>query len=404
MAFQLIDDLLGIWGVADRTGKPVRSDLASRKKSLPVVAAMASGSDAGQRLSEIYGTDGELGDELLAAAAQAVDDAGGRAWATEEAHRETVAAHAIIARLDVPQDVRADLEALTDPARRAGSVTGAEPSSGDHPTTGGRRWRISHVPVTGSTNADLAAAAASGAPDGTVLVTDEQTAGRGRLGRQWQAPAGSSLMFSALVRPGSVPAARRGWVGAILGLAIVDAIRTVGPVRPQLKWPNDVLIGEAKVAGILAELVDDGIVVGSGINLTQTADELPISTATSLALSGAPGVRRDDLLTTILEHFGALLADWEAADGDVTGGSPPTGQVRPTAVRQVGKGNGRHSILDRYKQNLSTLGRAVTVHLPDDRRLSGIARDITADGLLVVVDEDGASHRFAAGDVVHVRR
>ncbi len=113
MAFQLIDDLLGIWGVADRTGKPVRSDLASRKKSLPVVAAMASGSDAGQRLSEIYGTDGELGDELLAAAAQAVDDAGGRAWATAEAHRETVAAHAIIARLDVPQDVRADLEALT---------------------------------------------------------------------------------------------------------------------------------------------------------------------------------------------------------------------------------------------------------------------------------------------------
>ena len=113
MAFQLIDDLLGIWGVADRTGKPVRSDLASRKKSLPVVAAMTSGSDAGQRLSEIYGTDGELGDELLAAAAQAVDDAGGRAWATAEAHRETVAAHAIIARLDVPQDVRADLEALT---------------------------------------------------------------------------------------------------------------------------------------------------------------------------------------------------------------------------------------------------------------------------------------------------
>jgi BirA family biotin operon repressor/biotin-[acetyl-CoA-carboxylase] ligase len=295
-------------------------------------------------------------------------------------------------------------------------VTGPGPSSGAHPTTGGRHWRISHVPVTGSTNADLAAAAASGAPDGTVLVTDEQTAGRGRLGRQWQAPAGSSLMFSALVRPASVPAARRGWVGAILGLAIVDAIRTVGPIRPQLKWPNDVLIGEAQVAGILAELVDDGIVVGSGINLTQTADELPISTATSLALSGARGVRRDDLLTTILQHFGALLADWEAADGDVTGGSPPNGGPADSGPAngdpaeggpaEGGPANGSpaNSILDRYKQNLSTLGRAVTVHLPGDRRLSGIARDITADGLLVVVDEDGASHRFAAGDVVHVRR
>ena len=173
-----------------------------------------------------------------------------------------------------------------------------------------------------------------------------------------------------------------------------------------MKWPNDVLIGEAKVAGILAELVDDGIVVGSGINLTQTADELPISTATSLALSGARGVRRDDLLTTILEHFGALLADWEAADGDVTGGGPANGDPAEgdPAEGEPANGSPANSILDRYKQNLSTLGRAVTVHLPGDRRLSGIARDITADGLLVVVDEDGASHRFAAGDVVHVRR
>lgn len=114
MAFQLIDDILGIWGVTDRTGKPVRSDLASRKKSLPVVAAMASESLAGQRLAEIYQSDGELGDELLAAAAAAVEDAGGRDWATAEARRETRAAHEILQRLDIPEQVRADLVALTD--------------------------------------------------------------------------------------------------------------------------------------------------------------------------------------------------------------------------------------------------------------------------------------------------
>lgn len=246
-----------------------------------------------------------------------------------------------------------------------------------------RHWHVSHVAVTGSTNADLVLAAAAGAPDGTVLVADEQTAGRGRLGRHWQAPAGSSLMFSALLRPRSVPVSRRGWVGAILGLAIVDALRAGAPVRARLKWPNDVLIGEAKVAGILAELVEDGVVVGSGINVNQTADALPVDTATSLALAGAPGIRRDDLLAQILEQFGALLTGWEVAGGDVTG---PSG------------------ILDRYRDILATLGAEVTVHLPGGRRVSGVARDVTPDGQLVVVDSGGRTRAFAAGDVVHLRR
>jgi BirA family biotin operon repressor/biotin-[acetyl-CoA-carboxylase] ligase len=256
--------------------------------------------------------------------------------------------------------------------------TWVDPSSGTGPA---QRWRIRRVASTGSTNADLVAAAAAGEPDGAVLVADEQTAGRGRLGRAWQARAGSSLMFSVLLRPATVPVPRRGWVGAILGIAVVRAAAAVAGVEAALKWPNDVLVGDRKLAGVLAELTDDAVVVGAGINVSQSDGEFPVPTATSLRQAGA-GVDREELLSAVLSGFGTLLARWEHAGGDVVA----------SGIRAD------------YLEQLATIGSTVTVQLPANHRVTGRAIDVTVEGMLVLDCDDGTTRRFAAGDVVHLRR
>ena len=149
----------------------------------------------------------------------------------------------------------------------------------------GSFWQsIAVTPLTGSTNADLLAQAGGGAPEGSVLVAEAQTAGRGRMGRAWLSPPGAGLMFSVLLRPGEVPPARRGWVPLLTGVAIASAVRDLTGLDARLKWPNDVLVGDRKLAGILAEQSADAIVVGAGINVSTRQAELPVETATSLAL------------------------------------------------------------------------------------------------------------------------
>src|SRR5215469_16465836 len=126
------------------------------------------------------------------------------------------------------------------------------------------------VPSTGSTNADLLARAADpGSPEGQVLVAEEQTAGRGRLGRSWSSVPGQSLTFSVLLRPAAVPAARRGWLALLTGVAVASAVRSVAGVDAVLKWPNDVLVDDCKLAGSPAEQSADGSreVIGSGTNV-----------------------------------------------------------------------------------------------------------------------------------------
>ena len=138
------------------------------------------------------------------------------------------------------------------------------------------------VPSTGSTNADLLARATDpGSPEGQVLVAEEQTAGRGRLGRSWSSVPGASLTFSVLLRPDAVPAARRGWLTLLAGVAVASAVRSVGGVDAVLKWPNDVLVGDRKLAGILAEQSPDGsaVVIGTGLNVAAAPGELPVSAA-----------------------------------------------------------------------------------------------------------------------------
>ncbi len=241
-------------------------------------------------------------------------------------------------------------------------------------------WTLRHTDVTGSSNADLAAQAAAGAPTGTVLIVEEQQSGRGRLGRRWQAPRGSSLMMSILLRPDRVPAASRGWAGALLGIAIVDGLRQVATIEATLKWPNDVLIGDRKCAGILAEASGDALVVGAGLNVTLTTEELPRPDATSLLLAGnAPD--RADLAAAVLDHFGELVGRWYAADGDMAASG----------------------LLTEYRQHCSTIEAKVRVELPTGEWATGTAIDVADEGALVVVDAGGIPHRYSAADVVHLR-
>jgi BirA family biotin operon repressor/biotin-[acetyl-CoA-carboxylase] ligase len=244
-------------------------------------------------------------------------------------------------------------------------------------------WQVRHIASAGSTNADLVAAAAAGAPDRTVLVADLQTAGRGRLGRSWQTPAGAALTVSILLRPRSVPPSRRGWVGALLGLAALTAVRRRTGLPAELKWPNDLLIGGRKVAGILAELTAAGaMVVGLGLNVSLEQAELPRADATSLLLAGAQpeSLGREQLLAAVLDALGPLLDRWDAAGGDVDAAG----------------------LRAEYLAHCVTVGTAVTIQLPDGARLTGTATDVAPDGS-IVIDSAGGPRSFTAGDVVHLR-
>ena len=145
-------------------------------------------------------------------------------------------------------------------------------------------WRAVEVTeLTGSTNADLLALAAAGSPEGRVLAAEQQSAGRGRLGRAWVAPPRAALTFSLLLRPRDVPRARHGWLPLLAGLATAEAVRAVTRVDARLKWPNDVLAGEGKFGGILAEATADAVVIGIGLNVSTEPGELPPPAPGSLA-------------------------------------------------------------------------------------------------------------------------
>ena len=236
---------------------------------------------------------------------------------------------------------------------------------------------------TGSTNADLLAQAGQGAAEGRVLAAEEQTAGRGRLGRTWTSVPGASLTFSVLLRPASVPPARRGWLPLLAGVAVATAVRRVSGVPAVLKWPNDILVGSRKLAGILAEQSPDGtaVVIGTGLNVATPAGALPDSPAglpaTSLLIEGAVVPRAELLLSVLddLEHwYQAFRADPDpAASG----------------------------LLAAYRPLCATLGQQVQVTLPGGRVLAGPAADVDAEGRLLVGRETPVP--VSAGDVIHLR-
>jgi BirA family biotin operon repressor/biotin-[acetyl-CoA-carboxylase] ligase len=250
----------------------------------------------------------------------------------------------------------------------------------DHDALAASGWRVEVLAESPSTNAELTGRARDGEPAGSVVVTEHQTAGRGRLDRTWVTPPRAALTFSLLVRPEDVPLARWPWLPLLTGLAVVDGVRRAVGVEALLKWPNDVLVGERKVAGILVERVEGpsgpAAVVGIGVNVSSTRDELPVGTATSLELSGAAPVDRSALLLAVLAAFSTRYDEWV----DAAGQGP-----RPS-----------------YTRMCSTIGRDVRVELPSGVSLSGRAVDVDEDGRLLV--HDGSRlHALGAGDVVHVR-
>jgi BirA family biotin operon repressor/biotin-[acetyl-CoA-carboxylase] ligase len=238
-------------------------------------------------------------------------------------------------------------------------------------------WSVKVVDAVPSTNAYVADLAREGAPERLVVVAEHQTHGRGRLDRVWETPARSALTVSILLRP-TVDPERWPWLPLVTGLAVADAVPG-GDVR--LKWPNDVLVGEKKAAGILVERVEtpDGpaAVVGAGANVTMTEDELPVPTATSLALEGIE-VSRDQLLVDFVAAFDRHLGSWADARG-------AAGAVR-----------------DEYVARCATIGQDVRVGVPSGAPVEGRAVDIDPGGRLVVETAEGRT-AVGAGDVVHVR-
>lgn len=224
--------------------------------------------------------------------------------------------------------------------------------------------RFRHVEVHDEVESTQTILSKEDGPDGRVVVADHQTSGRGRAGRQWTSPPGRSLMFSTLLRgiaPESTPL-----VCLAAAVAVSRAIAMVD-LDPRLKWPNDVLLDGKKVCGILGELAPGGeyVVLGAGVNVSQTAEELPPDVeATSLRLMGA-NARRGELLVDILRNLDGMLAanDW----------------------------------MGEYRERCATIGTPVRVQLQDEI-LEGRATRVRDDGALVV---DGRA--VVAGDVVHLR-
>jgi BirA family transcriptional regulator, biotin operon repressor / biotin---[acetyl-CoA-carboxylase] ligase len=244
-------------------------------------------------------------------------------------------------------------------------------------------WRVSVVPETGSTNADLLAVIGFQAPDRVVLRTDHQTAGRGRLGRSWEAPAGANLLVSILRREVIGPAHR---MTQFLGMACALVLRDDYGVDAALKWPNDVVVtspdGEFKIAGILAQASNEhaargvDVVIGMGVNVGW-APPPEIAPATCVAKSQRVGSRTatpHELLLRVLDKFDELeLMNIDEAFAT-------------------------------YKSLLSTLGKQVRCEMPDGSHVTGRAVDVEIDGRLQIIDECAVTHRVDAGDVVHLRR
>lgn len=277
-------------------------------------------------------------------------------------------------------------------------------------TPGGPLAKVEVVDAVGSTSsavADELRADPGSWPDRSLLVADQQVAGRGRAGRSWVTPARTALTATLVLRPG-VPADRWGWLPLLAGLGAVTALRATAGVPAVLKWPNDVLVdldghvaelggwGTArKVGGILTEVValtggpaaggatagpGAAVLIGIGVNVAQTAPELPVDSATSLALAGAQHTDRETVLTAVVSAVLEVVERWVAADGDAA----LAGLAAEVAAV------------------CETLGRRVHVELPGGGVLDGVALRLDATGALVVAGPDG-EHVVAAGDVLRLR-
>jgi BirA family biotin operon repressor/biotin-[acetyl-CoA-carboxylase] ligase len=238
-------------------------------------------------------------------------------------------------------------------------------------------WRYDVLATSPSTNAEAAARYRAGEDPGLVVVAEHQTAGRGRMDRVWETPDRAALTVSFVVDPG-IEVGSWPWLPLLTGIAAAEAVRRSAGVDAELKWPNDVLVGDRKLAGILAERVERpgaaAAVIGIGINVSQERAELPIEAATSLALEGGDTDR-----TGLLLALGEELAGW------VTGWVAGTRDLRAA-----------------YLQRCRTVGQRVRADEPGGAAIEGDAVDVAEDGRLVVRTGAG-ERRLGTGDVFHVR-
>ena len=254
-------------------------------------------------------------------------------------------------------------------------------------TPGGFVSALRVLPSVESTNTALSDAARDGAPHASVVVAEEQTAGKGRLGRTWTAPARSGLFLSILIRP-EVPPTAWTWLPPLAGLAARDAVARASELEIGLKWPNDLVVGtgelaDRKLGGILCETVPGAtaIVVGIGLNVTLRRHELPVPEACSLALAGAENTDRDTLLRALLRSFGHWYTRWSDAGGD----------AEAAGLREA------------YTRACVTIGRDVRAELPGDQTVIGRASGVDGAGALLVTTAEQGVLAIGAGDVVHLR-
>jgi BirA family biotin operon repressor/biotin-[acetyl-CoA-carboxylase] ligase len=241
-----------------------------------------------------------------------------------------------------------------------------------------------------STNRYLLDEARAGAPEGLVAMADHQTAGRGRLGRRWEAPPGANLLVSVLLRP-RLKVEELHLCTVAMALAARSVAATVTDVDAVLKWPNDVLVGEKKLAGILAEAIPGAVVVGIGLNVAwPPPDGEPGADAVPVELAQATSLWRESLRRGLGSRpepgdvLGLLLGELDGR------------------LDELASADGRRRLASEYRRVCTTLGRDVTVSLPGDETVTGSVLDITPEGHLLI-DVGACIRTITAGDVVHLR-
>ena len=227
--------------------------------------------------------------------------------------------------------------------------------------TGGY-WSVKAVERIDSTQSALKSSTPS---HGDVLVTDFQSAGRGRLERTFEADAGSALLFSAYVEPRR-DRSEWGFIPLLVGLSVAEVLG----IEFFTKWPNDILSDLGKVGGILCETHGDGVVIGIGINVSMTQDQLPVPTASSILLTLGSAPDRNTLLLAILREIGFNLAEWESGE----------------------------DLIDDYLDSSATMGKRVAVQLPDGSTHEGVAAGISRNGELLLESGEVVS----VGDIIHL--
>ena len=254
---------------------------------------------------------------------------------------------------------------------------------------GGGSWRsVTVFSQIASTNTVGMALAAAGCPTGVILVTDLQTAGRGRLDRVWEAPAGTSAMFSVVLLPEGADH-ELGVLPLLAGVAVCEALEFVTGVPMRLKWPNDVIIADedapsgrgGKVGGLLAERDAEtgAIVLGVGVNVDLAEADLPVDSATSLTLAGVPRPRRAKLVGRALSRIEHWYTAWDAVHTD------------PHAIDRL---------LDGYRDRCVSLGSQLRVSRPGGEEIVGRGSQIGPHGELLVETDQGTVP-VVVGDVVH---